>query len=124
MTKPSRFKGMNVHEIGSLNLDVFAIADHFGGRKPLYDVLVQIGGHDYLLRTTMDKWFDRRRIPLHWLLTIIDVSRELEMPLDPYAFTIPPEYERIEDCPPRERELHIRKYGRTLGIPLDEEQEA
>lgn len=119
---PERVKlSGGLHEIGELNLDVFAIAEQFGGRKALYDCMVLVGGYDYLSKSTLDKWFDRRRIPLHWLLTIIEVSKKLDAEIDPYAFAIPPEFERIDDCPPQAREKYIRKYGRTLGIKLEGE---
>lgn len=114
--RSKRNPNMNVHEIGSLNLDVFAVADHFGGRKPLYDAIVYDGGYDHLMRFTMDKWFDRRRIPLHWLLTIIEVAEAIENPIDPYAYAVPPEFERIHECTLAQREAYLNKFGRTLGV--------
>lgn len=62
-------------------LNVFTLADYFGGRVALLARL-NAAGHVDLTRAALNKWFDRRTIPRRWLSAIAELAEDDGTPIN------------------------------------------
>lgn len=109
-------KKLKGYEIGRLNLDVLELGRALGGRTHLFNMI----SDEYagLSKPTFNKWFDRRKIPLNWLMAILELAEANGYEIDIFSFAVPPGYASLADTPDEERERYLNRFGRTIGVVL------